>query len=215
MTQMRLITAPMRATALATALFAGLAFSLASPGSQAQGGPISAKKELVQKVLQLQQGAVEAVARGLAEQSIAPLAQQVSAVLQARIAPEQREAAARDIQAEFKKYGDEVLPLLRERAAKLAPSTVGAQLEEKLSEDELKQVIAMLEAPIFRKYQQLGPEMQKALLEKLVAETRPTVEPKLIALQEAVGKRLGLPPATPRAAASAAARSGASAPVKK
>ena len=183
--------------------------------AQAQGGPVSAKKELAQKVMQLQQGAVEAIARGLAEQSIAPIAQQATAVLQSRVAAEQRETVARDVQAEFKKYGDEVLPLLRERAAKLAPTTLGAVLEEKLSEDELKQVIAMLEAPIYRKYQQLGPEMQKALLEKLVAETRPLVEPKLIALQEAVGKRLGVSANPPKAAASGAARSGASAAAKK
>ncbi len=164
------------------------------------------KKELVQKVLQLQQGAVDAIARNLTEQSVAPIAQQVNAVMQSRIPPEQREATARDVQAEFKKYGDEVVPLLRERATKLAPTTIGPLLEERLSEDELKQVLAMLEAPIYRKYQQLGGDMQRVLLEKLVAETRPVVEPKLNALQASIGKRLGLSGATTNAGAKAPAR---------
>lgn len=190
----------------------------------AQGTAASpAKKELVQKVLQLQQAAIENTGRQLAEQSIAQLAQQASAVLQARVPAEQREAVARDIQAEFRKYGEDVLPLLRDRAVKLAPSTIGAVLEEKLSEDELKQTITMLEAPIYRKYHQLGTEMQRSLAEKLVAETRSTIEPKIQALQETLGKRLnqagaasapaGGKPAAPKASASAP-KAAASSPKK-
>ena len=188
---------------LSTTLVAGLAVAMTAGTSSlalAQGTAASPKKELVQKILLLQQGAVDNLARGLAEQSIAPVAQQAMTVLHSRVPPEQREATARDIQADIKKYGDEVVPLLRERGSKLAASTVGALLEERLSEDELKQVIAMIEAPIYLKYQQLGAEMQRALLEKLVADTRSVVEPKLTALQDSVGKRLGLPP---RPAASA------------
>ncbi len=192
-------------------LAAALVISSALLGStaQAQGGPITPKKELIQKVLQLQMGAIDAIARNLAEQSIAPIAQQVGAVLQARVAPDQREAMARDIQAEFKKYGDDVLPLLRERANKIAPAALSAVMEEKFSEEELKQIITMLEAPIYRKYQSVGPELQKAVLDKLVADTRSSVEPKLMALQEAVGKRLGL---TPVAASGAAPASSAAKP---
>jgi hypothetical protein len=196
MTLIRLITA----VTLVTSCTWGLAQGTASP----------AKKELVQKVLVLQQPSFDALARGLAEQSIAPLVQQLGAVLQNRVPPEQREATARDVQAEIKKYGDEVVPLLRDRAAKLAPTSVGAVLEEKLSEDELKQLITMLEAPIYRKYQSMGGEMQKALMEKLVADTRPAVEPKLKALQEAVSKRLGLePPASSKKPTAPAAKASA------
>lgn len=198
MSFIRLITA----TTLAAACTLGFAQGAASP----------AKKELVQKVLQLQQPSFDLLARGLAEQSIAQLGQQVGAVLQNRVPPEQREATARDLQAEFKKYGDEVVPLLRDRATKLAPSAVGPVLEEKLSEDELKQLVAMLEAPIYRKYQGMGNDMQKALMDKLVTDTRSTVEPKLKALQESVAKRLGLE--APAAAASGAKKPATSGPTK-
>ncbi len=173
----------------------------------AQVASAPAKKELVQKIVQLQQSGVDNVARGLAEQSVAPLAQQAGAVLQARIAPGEREAVARDIQAEFKKYGDDVVPTLQQHAQRLAPATLGPMLEERLSEDELKQVLALLESPAYRRYQQLAPEMQKALTEKLVAETRAQVEPKLKALQDTIARRLGLP--APSAAAAARKASGA------
>jgi hypothetical protein len=191
---------------LATAALAG-----AAGLALAQGAVSPAKKELVQKLLQIQQGSIDGLARGLAEQAVAPLAQQAGAVLQSRVPPEQREATARDVQAEFKKFGDEVVPMLQERARKLAPSTVGTLLEERLSEDELKQVIAMLESPVYKKFQQLAPEMQKVLAEKLIADTRSLVEPKMTALQDALGKRLGLPP-RPAAGASGAGGTSAAKP---
>jgi hypothetical protein len=193
------------AVAAALAAAAGLCAAQGTAAS-ATSSSSPAKKELVQKVLQLQQAAVENTARSLAEQSIAPLAQQVSAVLQQRIAPDKREALAKEIQGDFKKYADETVPLLRERATKLAPTTIGPLLEEKLSEEELKQTIAMLEAPIYRKYHGLGNEMQRALTEKLVTETRSSVEPKLQALQESLGKRLN---AAAGAASAPTAASGA------
>lgn len=34
--------------------------------------------------------------------------------------------------------------------------------------------------------------MQKVLLEKLLADTRGVIEPKVVALDQAVGKRLGI-----------------------
>ena len=40
----------------------------------------------------------------------------------------------------------------------------------------------------------MGGEFQKALGEKLVAQTQPIVEPKVKALEQAVIKHLGLPP---------------------
>lgn len=204
-------------TALLLAGAASMAMAQGAPATSPAPIP-AAKKELVQKILQLQQPAFENIARGLAEQSIGPVAQQATMVLQNRIAPEQREAVAKDIQAEFTKYGNEVVPLLRDRAAKLAPETVGAMLAERLSEDELKQVATMIESPIYRKYQSMGGDMQRVLTEKLVAETRATVEPKLKALQATVGQKLGLqgPAASGSAAgkASKPAAKSSSAPAK-
>ncbi|EHR70646.1 hypothetical protein (DUF2059) [Burkholderiales bacterium JOSHI_001] len=180
-----------------------VALALAAAGVLAQGAgsaakpasapaPVSAaKKELVQKVLQLQQPQYENVARALAEQSVAQLAQQASLVLQAKVAPDKREAVAKDVQGDLKKYMDEVVPLLRDRVTKVAPSTIGAVLEEKFSEDELKTLIGIIESPVQRKFLQLNGEMSQVLMQKLVAETRGQVEPKLTALQQSIGRHLG------------------------
>jgi len=179
-------------------------------GAQAQTTPT--KKELVAKVLLLQQPAIEQLAQGLALRPAEQMLQQAGMALQSQVPADKREAMAKEIQADVKKYADETVPLVRERAVKLAPSTVGVLLEEKFSEDELKQLIAIMESPVNRKFQQLGGDMQKALMEKLVAETQGTVQPKVKALEQAIGKRLGLP--APAAAASKAAKAPAKAASK-
>lgn len=164
-------------------------------GAAASAAPSSAaKKELVARMLQLQQPAIEAMARSLAEQPALQMMQQAGAALQ-RLPAERREAVARDIEADMRKYAEEATPLVRDRAVKLAPSTIGALLEERFSEDELKQILALLESPLNRKFQAAGPDMQRALGEKLVAETRGDIEPKVRALERTVKARLDGPPA--------------------
>jgi uncharacterized protein len=161
--------------------------------AQAQGPASPAKKELVAKVLSLQQGGVEALARNMTEQPAMQIMQQAGQVLQ-RLPAERREAVARDIEADLRKYVEETTPLVRDKALKLAPSTIGALLEERFTEEELRQVIAMLESPVNRKFQSMTGDMQRAISEKLVAEARPDVDPKVQALQQSVAKRLGMSP---------------------
>lgn len=158
---------------------------------QAQSSP--AKKELVARILKVQQPSIEGVARKLAEE---PAMRMLAMAEQAlpRVPADKQQAVAKEIEADAKKYVDETVPLVRDRAMKLAPTTVGTLLEEKFSEDELKQIVAFLESPAVLKFQQLAPDMQKTLVEKLVADMRPTVEPKVKALDQSIAKRLGVPP---------------------
>ncbi len=161
-------------------------------GAQAQSS--AAKKELVAKLLQLQQPGIELAGQALAERPAAQLMQKAGIALQTQVAPEKREAVAKEIQADVKKYTDEAVPLLRERAVKLAPSTIGPVLEEKFTEDELKQLIAIIESPVNRKFAQITGELQKTLAEKLVADMQATIDPKVKTLELAIGQRLGLTP---------------------
>lgn len=171
-------------------LAAALAFSA---HVSAQGtGSTPAKKELVAKILQMQQPAVEQLARQLVEAPAAQMLQRAGSFVQARVEPEKREAMARDLQADARKYVDETYPFVRERALSLAPTTVGAVLEEKLSEAELRDVVKILEMPSWNKFQSLGGEMQKALGEKLVADVKSQLEPKVRALDQAMAGRLGI-----------------------
>ena len=176
----------------------------------ASAQPSPAKKELAAKAVQLQLPGIESLARGLVEQPASQMLREAGSILQERIAPEQREAIAKRLQESAKKYVDEAAPLLRERALKLAPSTLGAALEEKFSEDELKQLVAWLESPVSRKYQQAVPEMQAAFVQKLVADARPVIDPKLQLLEQNIRNALGL--SAPTAARPGPAKPSAPAP---
>lgn len=183
----RLITAALLSSAV-------LAFAQATP-----------KKDLVQKLLTLQQPGIEQVARSLVERPAVQMMQEVAMVLQRQIPPEKREALGKQVETEIKKYVEETLPVVKERAVKLAPTTIGPILEEKFTEDELKGLIAWFESPLNKKYSQLGPEMQNAFVQKLVVDARPVVDPKLQALDVKVRSTLGLPPPGTAASASAPA----------
>jgi hypothetical protein len=170
-----------------------LVLVLGASGVQAQ-----TKKELAARVLQAQQVGIENVARALAGQTAQRVMQSAGQAIE-RLAADKREAAARDVQAEVKKFYDELEPMLRKRAVELAPAVVGTAYEERFTEDELKQVLAWLESPVSAKFSQLDRDLGSALAEKVVAETRSTVEVRMKALDAALVKRLGTSP-IPRAA---------------
>jgi hypothetical protein len=163
------------------------------------------KQELVTKVLELQRAAIENVGSRVAQVSAAQV-MQVAAQAVARVPADKREALGKEIEAEVRRFHAEIEPLLRERALALAPSTVGTLLEQRFSEDELKQIVAWLQQPVSRKYQDLGAELDNSLGQKIVTDTRQSVEGKLKTLEVTLKKRLE---------AAAPAASAASAPKRK
>ncbi len=168
----------------------------------------SGKKELVARLLQLQRPSVEALARNIVERPAVQMMQAAAATMQMQVPPSRRDAVAKSVDADIRKFVEESTPLLAERAVKLAPSTYGTMLEEKFSEDELRQLITWLESPVNRKFQQQLPELQNAFMGKLVGEAGPLLEPRLKALQGKLQTTLNVapPPAAsgPKAAAPAA-----------
>lgn len=167
-----------------------VALLIAAGGGSAQA---QTKKELITKLLQLQQTGVENVGRALAGQAAQQMLQAAGQAIP-RMPADKREAATKDVQADVKKFYDEVEPILRKRATELAPALVTPIYEERYSEDELKVVIAWLESPVSKKFQQIGAEIENSLAQKVMADTRGTVEPRLKALQTSVAKRLGIAP---------------------
>lgn len=191
---------------LAAWAVAATAVVMAAP-AQAQS-----KKELAAKVAQLQTSLTESVGTGLANQ-VAQQVLQTAGRAMANVPEDKREAVGKDVQAEVKRFHGELSAYLRDRAAKLAPTVAGPQLEEKFSEEELKQLVAWLESPVSKKYQQSENEMQGALAQKLIEDTRPSVEPKLRQLEQNLQKMLGS--GAPVAAPAPGASKPAAAPKKK
>ena len=196
-------------TTLAALAFVACASTLAVP-AQAQS-----KKELAAKVIQLQTSLTENVGGGLADQ-VAQQVLQTAGRAMSNVPTDKREAVGKDVQAEVKRFHGELSGFLKDRASKLAPTVIGPTLEEKFSEEELKQLVAWLESHVSKKFHQAENDMQGVMAQKLVEDTRPTVEPKLRVLEQSLQKKLsnGNPAAAAPAASSAAAKP-AAAPKKK
>ena len=148
------------------------------------------KGELVARLVSLQQAGIDNVGRALAGQTSQRVLQAASQALPS-LPADKREAAAKEVQADVAKFYDEVEPVLRKRATELAPATLSPLYEERFSEDELKQVIAWLESPVSKKFQQLDSEVGNTLAQRVVADTRATIEIRLKALEASLAKRLG------------------------
>ena len=164
-----------------------LALSVGTAAAQTAAPPAS--KEIVERLLKLHEPGVANMGRLLAEQPAQQLMINVRAAMQ-RVPADKREALAKEIEGDFRHYVEEAVPVVSERAVKLAPATLGPMFEQRFSEEELRQLATLLESPVLKKYQGVLAEMNRALGEKIVAESKAAVEPKVQALQRKVSGRL-------------------------
>jgi hypothetical protein len=186
----------------ATALLAGTQVALAQSSSAPAPASSPAKKELIAKLVQLHQPVFENMGRGLLQGPVGNMMQAAGQALQ-QLPADKREAAAKAIEADIKKFVDETAPLVASRASKTGPEMASKLFEERFTEDELKQLVSWLESSANKKYAQFGGELQKQLAEKVVADSRSTIEPRLRTLEQSVKKHLGIPTAAAPASAPA------------
>lgn len=148
-----------------------------------------AKQALIDKILKLCN--LDSIGQTMLQMPVSDAVQQARAVLQGRASAEKRDAAMSDIVNEAQKFMDETGPMTRASADKLIPTTVAPLLAERFSEDELRQLVALLEeSPLKKKFETMLPEMKKNLGEKMAADVGPVVNPKLQDLKERIGLRL-------------------------
>lgn len=169
------------------AVFVIAAASVAT-AQAAQPAVSPVKQELVQKIVQLMH--VDNLGVTMLQEPVAKAMGQARVTLQARAPADRHEAAMRDIAADAKKFMDEATPIVKGSAQKHIPATVVPLLAERFTEDELRQIIAMLESPVKRKFEAVVPDIQKALGEKIAGETRAVIDPKMEDLTQRIGMRL-------------------------
>ncbi|KQV49450.1 hypothetical protein ASC95_17785 [Pelomonas sp. Root1217] len=183
----------------------GLALALALATGTALADPSPAKKALIDKIVALQQqGMADSMAASIVQQPLPQLTQGGRAALQ-QVPAEKRDATAKAMDAELKKFIEENVPYLKDKIAKAIGPTASALLDERFNEDELKQVVAWAESPVSQKFGLASVELQKAVAQKVMAEAGPTLEGRLKALQATLAKQLGLQPPPPAAAPKPAA----------
>ncbi|ALV06343.1 hypothetical protein DES44_1808 [Roseateles depolymerans] len=182
---MILLLKPVHVGALAAAL-------LISPLAFAQKADSSpAKKELIGKVLKLQQPAIEQLTVSVLSRPVNDLAQKLMPAI--RNLPEaKRESTAKSIDATLRKFMDDNGPALVEKGKSVQASTIGVTLDEKFTEDELKQLVAWLESPVSKKFAEVAPELQAAYTKRLIDDNGKSLDEKFNTLQTNIAKQLGL-----------------------
>ena len=179
--------------ALAASSSFGPAAAQSAAASSAPSSP--AKKALVQRLLTLQQGDIESFARSIVERPAVQMMREAGMALQQQATTqEKREASAKAIEGEVKKYIEDAYPLVRERAIKLAPTTIGTTFESKMTEEELRLLVNWLESPTNKKYQQISLELRNVFSQRLLGEMPGVLDSKLQALDGRIRVILGVPP---------------------
>lgn len=147
-----------------------------------------AKQALVDRVLAKMP--LEQVGLQMLQRPVAESLRQARVVLEGRVAPDKQEAALKDIGTEVARFYEAEAPAVKASTAETVKTTVAPLLAERFSEDELKQLAAILESPVRAKFEALAPDIQKALGEAVARANGPRVNPKLTELQTRIGLRL-------------------------
>ena len=176
----------------------GLALALALAAGTSMAQPSPSKKALIDKIVALQQqGMADGLSSNIIQGPVSQVMQAGRAALQ-QVPQEKREATAKAMDAELKKFVDDNVSYLKDKISKAVPGTASALLDERFNEDELKQIVAWAESPVSQKFGLASVELQKAVAQKVMTEVGPTLDGRFKTLNANLAKQLGLqpPPAT-------------------
>lgn len=151
----------------------------------------NAKLDLAAKLVALQRGPdMERMVFQLTSSAVQPVigkwAPELESMPKARI-----EKAREQLNAELKSLGDATRKLIDAQMAKSADSALLPAYLERFTEDEMKQLLAMFESPIYKKYQTLAPELGNLWVKDVVDNTRSAVEESVKAFDVVAAKIVG------------------------
>lgn len=145
-----------------------------STGASAQN---DSKRALAVKLAQMQQKADgEAMVEQLTATAVQPLLAGWSQRLDETVPPARQKEVRDKLDVELKKYADSTHKVVEAQTAKAAEAALVPIFMEKLTEDELKQIVAYMESPVSAKFQALGPDATNAWAKRIIDATKPQVE---------------------------------------
>jgi len=157
-------------------------------GLAALSAQAETKQDLIKQLPSLQSSELDALAAEMAQGPVRQIGAQAQQIMLQIVPPEKREATAQSISTELKKFIDTTTPIVQASANKVAPQVVSPIIDSKFSEAELRDLINMLNSPVFKRYQGLLPEMSQAAIAKISDDVRPTLMPKAQVLNDNVSK---------------------------
>ncbi|MFT4195169.1 DUF2059 domain-containing protein [Ottowia sp.] len=145
-----------------------------STGASAQN---DAKRTLALKLAQMQQKADgPALAEQLTASAVQPLLVNWSQRLDESVPPARQKEVRDKLDVELKKFAESTEKIVEGQVAKAAEAALVPIFMEKLTEDDMKTIIAYMESPVSAKFQALGPEASNAWAKRVVDATKSQVE---------------------------------------
>ena len=176
-----------------------VAICAASTGASAQ----DAKKTLATKLAQMQlKSDGVALANQLTGEAVQLPLSTWSQRLDESVPPARQKDVRDKLDVELKKFADTTHKTNETQVSKTAEAVLVPLFMDKLSEDEMKTVIAYMESPAATKFQSLSSEAGNAWAQKVIDASRSAVESNAKAFDAAATKIVGVP-ATPAAAGAA------------
>ena len=175
-------------TARTTKIIAACALSITLSGQiYAQ----DTKRELAQRAIAAQEGSEQQrLIAQLTGTAIGPLIARWNERIGQMPAAKQ-DAAIKTLDAELKKYETDATQIITAQATKSKGEALVSAYAERFSEDELKQLVALMEAPIFKKYQGIAPELGNAYVKSIVDGARDRITQRSKAFDAAAEKITG------------------------
>lgn len=147
------------------------------------------KRALAVKLAQMQQ---KADGPGMTEQltasAVQPLLAGWSQRLDEAVPPAKQKEVREKLDVELKKFAESTQKAIEAQVAKAAEAALVPVFMEKLSEDEMKTVIAYMESPASAKFQALGPDAANAWAKRIIDATKPGVESSAKSFEAAASK---------------------------
>ena len=176
---------------LPLALLMAASFAATMPAA-AQGN--DAKRALAQKIAKIQYDADGgAMANQLTASAVQPLIASWSQRLDETVPPARQKDIRDKLDVELKKFADTTHKAIEGQTAKAADDALIPLLMEKLSEDEMKTIIAYLESPAAEKFQAMGGDAANAWAQKVIEATRSSVEGAAKTFDAAAGRIINAP----------------------
>ncbi|MFT3779876.1 MAG: DUF2059 domain-containing protein [Ottowia sp.] len=145
-----------------------------STGVSAQN---DAKRALAVKLAQMQQKADgPALAEQLTASAVQPLLINWSQRLDESVPPARQKEVRDKLDVELKKFAESTEKIVEGQVAKAAEAALVPIFMEKLTEDDMKTIIAYMESPVSAKFQALGPDASNAWAKRVVDATKSQVE---------------------------------------
>jgi uncharacterized protein len=181
-----------RRTRIATRLVAACAI-LYWASSPVYAQTADAKRPLAARAVAAQEGAemdrmLAQLADSATQQMIGNWDERVAGLPAAK-----QQGAITALDAELKKFNDDTLKLITAQAPKARNEVLVGAYAERFSQDELKQLVALLEAPVFKKYQTIAPELGNLYVKAIVDGTRDQVTARSKVFDAAAAKIVGVP----------------------